>query len=261
MSEEKQEAQEVDILKQLGVKDIGKQNANKFYKFAIYGKFGTGKTTFLTKDENALVLDINEDGTTVASNGAVVSITDYGHFRNVVVQLPEILKQLRDAGKQIDVVVIETIQKLRDITIQDIMDGKNRKPTFNDWGECATRIVSIYRFISKMQEQHQFHLAISGHEGINKDKDDEGSTINPTITIEAQDQIRKAVVSQSDVLARMTIEEHEQDGQKTYEYVLNAEPSSLFETKIRHASNVTINDKRFVNPSITDVVEAIRNGN
>ena len=59
----------------------------------------------------------------------------------------------------------------------------------------------------------------------------------------------------------MTIEEHEQDGQKTYEYVLNAEPSSLFETKIRHASNVTINDKRFVNPSITDVVEVIRNGN
>jgi hypothetical protein len=34
----------------------------------------------------------------------------------------------------------------------------------------------------------------------------EGSTINPTITIEAQDQIKKAVISQSDVLARMTIE-------------------------------------------------------
>ena len=38
--------QEQDILTQLGVKDISKQNANKFYKFAIYGKFGTGKTTF-----------------------------------------------------------------------------------------------------------------------------------------------------------------------------------------------------------------------
>ncbi|HDA2557417.1 TPA: chromosomal replication initiator DnaA, partial [Staphylococcus aureus] len=30
--------QDVDILTQLGVKDISKQNANKFYKFAIYGK-------------------------------------------------------------------------------------------------------------------------------------------------------------------------------------------------------------------------------
>ena len=209
--------EEQDILNQLGVKDISKQNANKFYKFAIYGKFGTGKTTFLTKDNNALVLDINEDGTTVTEDGAVVSVKNYKHFSYVIKSLPQILDQLRNNGKEIDVVVIETIQKLRDITIDDVMSGKNRKPTFNDWGETATRIVSIYRFISKLQEKYQFHLAISGHEGINKDKDDEGGTINPTITIEAQEQIKKAVVSQSDVLARMTIEEHEQDGRKKYE--------------------------------------------
>lgn len=254
-------SEQPDILTKLGVKDISKQNANKYYKFAVYGKFGTGKTTFLTKDNNALVLDINEDGTTVTEDGAVVAIKNYKHFSYVIKMLPQILEQLRNNGKQIDVVVIETIQKLRDITIDDVMSGKNRKPTFNDWGETATRIVSIYRYITKLQEKYQFHLAISGHEGINKDKDDEGGTINPTITIEAQDQIKKAVVSQSDVLARMTIEEHEQEGQKKYEYVLNAEPSSLFETKIRHSPNITINDKRFVNPSINDVVEAMRNGN
>ncbi|MDK8289999.1 MAG: AAA family ATPase, partial [Staphylococcus lugdunensis] len=71
--------EQVDILSQLGVKDISQQNANKFYKFAIYGKFGTGKTTFLTKDNNALVLDINEDGTTVTEDGAVVQVKNYKH--------------------------------------------------------------------------------------------------------------------------------------------------------------------------------------
>ncbi|MEJ7351168.1 AAA family ATPase, partial [Staphylococcus epidermidis] len=81
MTEEKQEQ---DILTQLGVKDISKQNTNKFYKFAIYGKFGTGKTTFLTKDNNALVLDINEDGTTVTEDGAVVQIKNYKHFAYVI---------------------------------------------------------------------------------------------------------------------------------------------------------------------------------
>ncbi|UXR54514.1 ATP-binding protein [Staphylococcus schleiferi] len=250
-----------DILTQLGIKDISQQNANKFYKFAVYGKFGTGKTTFLTKDNNALVLDINEDGTTVTEDGAVVQIKNYKHFAMVVKMLPQILEQLRGNGKQIDVVVIETIQKLRDITIEDIMAGKTRKPTFNDWGETATRIVHMYRYISKLQEHYQFHLAISGHEGINKEKDEEGSTINPTITIEAQDQIRKAVVSQSDVLGRMTIEEYDQDGQKAFNYVFNAEPSPVFETKIRHSQSVQINDKKFINPSIDDVVQAIRNGN
>ena len=109
--------------------------------------------------------------------------------------------KLRENGKQIDVVVIETIQKLRDITIDDIMNGKT-KSLHSMIGESVLRIVHMYEYVSKLQEQYQFHLAISGHEGINKDKDDEGSTINPTITIEAQDQIRKAVVSQSDVLAK-----------------------------------------------------------
>lgn len=103
-------SEEQDILTQLGVKDISKQNANKFYKFAIYGKFGTGKTTFLTKDNNALVLDINEDGTTVTEDGAVVSVKNYKHFSYVIKMLPQILEQLRSNGKEIDVVVIETIQ-------------------------------------------------------------------------------------------------------------------------------------------------------
>ncbi|MDN6062817.1 MAG: ATP-binding protein [Staphylococcus simulans] len=255
------EEQKQDILTQLGVKDISKQNEHKFYKFAVYGKFGTGKTTFLTKDNNALVLDINEDGTTVTEDGAVVQVKNYQHFVAVVKALPQILEQLRSNGKQIDVVVIETIQKLRDITIDDIMAGQTRKPTFNDWGATATRIVHMYRFISKLQEHYQFHLAISGHEGINKDKDDEGSTINPTITIEAQEQIKKAVLSQSDVLGRMMIEENDQDGQKAFNYVFNAEPSPIFETKIRHSPSVHITEKKFINPSLNDVVEAIRNGN
>lgn len=254
-------SEEQDLLTQLGVKDISKQNEHKFYKFAVYGKFGTGKTTFLTKDNNALVLDINEDGTTVTEDGAVIQVKNYQHFVAVVKALPQILEQLRSNGKQIDVVVIETIQKLRDITIDDIMAGQIRKPTFNDWGATATRIVHMYRFISKLQEHYQFHLAISGHEGINKDKDNEGSTINPTITIEAQEQIKKAVLSQSDVLGRMMIEENDQDGQKAFNYVFNAEPSPIFETKIRHSPSVTITNKKFINPSLTDVVQAIRNGN
>ena len=57
--------------------------------------------------------------------------------------LPQIIEKLRDNGKKIDVIVIETIQKLRDITIDDIMNGKTKKPTFNDWGECNTHCAYV----------------------------------------------------------------------------------------------------------------------
>ncbi|SUM32079.1 Uncharacterised protein [Staphylococcus gallinarum] len=116
-----------DILSKLHIQDISEKNANKYYKFAIYGKFGTGKTTFLTKDKNALVLDINEDGTTVSEDGVVVSIKNYHHFIYVIKALPQVIQALRDKGKQIDVVVIETLQKLRDMTMEDVMKGSTKK--------------------------------------------------------------------------------------------------------------------------------------
>lgn len=250
-----------DILSKLHIHDISQQNTDKYYKLAIYGKFGTGKTTFLTKDNNALVLDINEDGTTVSEDGAVVSIRNYQHFLYVIKALPQVIQALRNKGKTIEVVVIETLQKLRDLTMEDVMKGSTKKPTFNDWGEAANRIVSMYRLVAKFQEQYQFHFAVSGHEGINKEKNDDGAIINPIVTLEAQDQIRKAVLSQSDVLARMLIENYEEGGETKYQYVLDAEPSETYETKIRHSPNITISNKRFVNPSVNDVVDAIRNGN
>ncbi|SUM32080.1 Uncharacterised protein [Staphylococcus gallinarum] len=66
---------------------------------------------------------------------------------------------------------------------------------------------------------------------LNKEKNDDGAIINPIVTLEAQDQIRKAVLSQSDVLARMLIENYEEGGEVKYQYVLNAEPSETFEQR------------------------------
>lgn len=252
----------VNILDKLKINNIAQKNKRKFYKFAIYGKIGSGKTTFATRDNDAFIIDINEDGTTVVDQGADVSIENYKHFTYVINYLPQILKEMRDDGMNINVVVIETAQKLRDITLAEIMKKKNKKPTFNDWGEVAERIIAMYRAIAKIQELHKFHFVITGHEGINKDKDEEGSTINPTITIEAQEHIKKAITSQSDVLARMAIEEElDATGKIKANYVLNAEPSQIFETKIRHAPSVIINNKKFINPSISMLVDAIRNGN
>jgi len=256
-----QQTQQQSALKALGVKNLAKQNNEKYYKFVVYGRFGTGKTTALTRENNALILDINEDGTTVAEDGAVVEIRDWEHLENVIRYLPQILKELRDNGKQIDIVVIETVQKLRDITMESIMKGSTKKPTFNDWGAAATKIIHMYRYISKLQQQYKFHFGITGHEKLNTEKDQDGATINAMVSIEAQDQIKKAVVSQADVLARALVEVTETDGVTTPHYYLSVEPSELYETKIRHSPNVTINNKRFENATLSMLVDAIRNGN
>lgn len=119
-----------------------RRTKRKFYKFAVYGKIGSGKTTFATRDKDAFVIDINEGGTTVTDEGSDVEIENYQHFVYVVNYLPQILQEMRENGQEINVVVIETIQKLRDMTLNDVMKNKSKKPTFNDWGEVAERIVA-----------------------------------------------------------------------------------------------------------------------
>lgn len=129
MSEEK------DIFNRLGIKNLSQQNKDKYYKFVVYGRTGTGKTTSLTRENNALILDINEDGTTVVEDGLGVAIRDFNHLRQIIFELPDILTQAKSNGRDIDIVVIETVQKLRDITLEQVMEGKTRKPQFTDWGK------------------------------------------------------------------------------------------------------------------------------
>lgn len=250
-----------DILSNLGVNDLSKENANKFYRFVVYGRYGTGKTTILTRNNDALVLDINEGGTTVVSDGAGVDIRSYQHLQQIVKELPQVVKQLRESGKEINIVVIETAQKLRDITMNDVMKGKNKRPTFNDYGEAGSRIIGMLRYIQKMQQEHQFHFAITGHETTTDEKDDEGALINAMVTLDAQRTIRDAILSESDVVARSLVEVDEKEGERNINYVLSAEPSPLYVTKIRHAPNVTISNKRFTDANVHTLVEAIRNGN
>ncbi|MGV3043482.1 AAA family ATPase, partial [Staphylococcus rostri] len=112
---------ELNILEQLDIQELSKQNKEKYYKFVVYGRPGTGKTTTLTRENNALVLDINEDGTTVVEQGLGVSIVNFNHLGKIIQSLPAILAQARNNGQPIDIVVIETLQKLRDITLDQVM--------------------------------------------------------------------------------------------------------------------------------------------
>ncbi|WP_449126369.1 AAA family ATPase [Staphylococcus chromogenes] len=250
-----------DILNKLGIQELAKQNKEKYYKFVVYGRPGTGKTTSLTRENNALVLDINEDGTTVVEKGLGVSIINFNHLAKIIQSLPDILTQARANEQPIDIVVIETVQKLRDITLDQVMKGKTRKPQFTDWGEVATRIISMYRFISKLQQEYKFHFAITGHEGNSSDKREDGTLFNPSVTIKAQDSIRDAVISQSDVLARTYTETDLIDGERSTRWIFSVEPSEDYETKVRHSPSVTLNNKKFENASLSMLVDAIRNGN
>lgn len=82
-------SEEQDILQQLGIEEIN-EDTQKFYSIMAYGKSGTGKTTLATRENNAFIIDVHEDGTQVTKKGFVRKVDSYNTFRNIVANIEKL---------------------------------------------------------------------------------------------------------------------------------------------------------------------------
>ncbi|MGL6008193.1 MAG: AAA family ATPase, partial [Culicoidibacterales bacterium] len=106
----------------------------------FYGRSGTGKTTIATSTGSALVLDINEDGTGVATTGFVKSITSFQEFKVTCSKLKEVHDEIN-----FDTLVIDTIGKLADLSLEQITGGK--KAQIQDYGENKRNMEAVINYI------------------------------------------------------------------------------------------------------------------
>lgn len=257
MSEEK------DILAELGIEEIS-SDTQQYYSIMVYGKSGTGKTTLATRDNNAFVIDIHEDGTQVTEKGFLKRVSNYIEFRNVIASIEKIVTAARAKGKQVDVVVIETAQKLRDITLTHVLNSHQRKTArIQDYGETSKLIVNSMRHLLKVKDKIGVHVVLTGHEGVNsEDKDENGNIINPRVSIEVQAAIHTNLVTQFDIIGHTFIDDINDDkGDTEHNYIFSVEPSDLYTTKVRHRPSIEINEPKIKNASISKIVDIAQNGN
>lgn len=254
---------ENNILDQLGIEEIS-SDKQKYYSIMAYGKSGTGKTTLATRDNNAFVIDIHEDGTQVTQKGFLKRVNNYIDFRNVIASIESIVNAVRDKGNKVDVVVIETAQKLRDITLTHVLNTHKRKTArIQDYGETSKLIVNSIRHLLKIKNKIGVHVVLTGHEGINsEDKDENGNIINPRASIEVQAAIHNNLVTQFDIIGHTFIDDTtNENGDIDHNYVFSVEPSDLYTTKVRHNPEITINNPKIKDASISKIVEIAQNGN
>lgn len=252
-----------DILKQLGIEEID-NSVQKYYSIIIYGKSGTGKTTIATRENNAFIIDINEDGTQVTEQGFVKSAKDYQAFKEAIVNIEKIVLAGRAIGKKVDVIVIETAQKLREITLNYVLAKHKKKVArIQDYGETAKLVTNMIRYLLGLKNKLGVHIILTGHEGINgDDKNEDGNIINPRVSIELQNAIHSNLVTQFDIIGRSYIDEFiNEQGVIEQNYIFSVEPSKLYTTKVRHSPNIKISNPKINNASISEIVEMAKNGN
>lgn len=256
-------SEEQDILAQLGVEEISEET-QKYYSIMAYGKSGTGKTTLATRDNNAFIIDIHEDGTQVTQAGFLKRVSNYNDFRKIVASIEKIVTAGREKGKQVDVVVIETAQKIRDITLNHVLNTHKRQTArIQDYGETSKLIVNSIRYLLKVKEKIGVHVVLTGHEGINsEDKDENGNIINPRASIEVQAAIHNNLVTQFDIIGHTFIDDTTNEQEETeHNYIFSVEPSDLYTTKVRHKPDIKINNPKIKNASISKIVDIAQNGN
>ncbi|HDD8084589.1 TPA: AAA family ATPase, partial [Staphylococcus aureus] len=97
-------------------------------------------------------------------------VDNYIAFRNTIASIESIVNTARQRGKLLDVVVIETAQKLRDITLTHVMNTHQvKKARIQDYGETSKLIVNSIRHLLKVKDKLGFHVVLTGHEGLNSE--------------------------------------------------------------------------------------------
>jgi len=112
----------------------------------IYGRSGTGKTTFASSFPKPLLLiDIRDRGTDSIANA---KNTDYIDLQNVQ-QLEDIVEHLRLAEHKYKSVVIDTVTQLQQMMIEELLAEKKKDTkeagkwgsmTLKDWGTISSNM-------------------------------------------------------------------------------------------------------------------------
>lgn len=206
----------------------------------VYGKNGTGKTTFSATGTNTLLVACEDGtrslkGTKNAKNITAYRINTWEDFTDLFLLLQKSVtgsgKVMLDGKKQIDKIAIDTVTKLADICLRDVVLGEVKKDptrevtriTQANWGEMTNKVVhwlELYRnelpvdTLWLMQERRNGDSA-----------DIEEFSIVPY----ANRALNKYVLEQADIIARSSIVKV--DGE--VKFILNAAPHPLVVTKDR----------------------------
>ena len=141
----------------LNSKDISVEDIK--FKMLIYGRSGTGKTTFACSFPKPYLFDF--DNGMLSQRGRDVEYDTYNNWTSAEVKLKEFEKDCKYGT-----IIIDSITTMQEYMMKDILSiSKRTKPTLHEWGSLIEKLQDVFMRVTKMK----CHVIITAHEQLIQD--------------------------------------------------------------------------------------------
>lgn len=233
----------------------------EFLKVVIYGKPGTGKTTFAsTFPKPAILIDIGENGYLGVKNTQGLEIVKAKEIEDI----ETLYWYLKDNRDGIKTVIIDTVSALQDLALEEQRLAKNSKiskehygdfgtMTKKDWGEISSRLKSLitdYRDLN-------MNVVFIAHERVFNSEEEDTEGIDPSVGPRLMPSVSSTMNAAVDIVANTFIREKRVEDKSTMQYCLRIGPHSYYITKVRKPKDYQT-ENVLVDASYQDLAEIVK---
>lgn len=210
--------------------------SHNFLKILLYGRNGTGKTSFIgTAPKPLLVLDVKENGTNSIRKSKESFIVNIETWPDI----EEAYWYLKDNPGKYKTVAIDCLTPLQDLAVAQVTGGKNTTMTQRGWGE-ASSLLKVWLVLFRDLPMNVIFTAYDRVFNVDENEQVE-SLIAPEVGPYLMPSAAKIVNGAVDVIGNTFIREVEKkvmvkgkaEKRTSIEYCLRVGPHSRYVTKIR----------------------------
>jgi phage nucleotide-binding protein len=233
-----------------------------FRSWAIYGRSGSGKTTFAsTFPGPTLLLDIEDHGTDSISDCAHVEVAEIAEWED----MEDVYDMLRARTNKYHTVVFDTVTQLQ-LLCANYLLAKKRKPaietlrwgalTMQDYGNMASAMKElITRFRNLPLE-----VVFLAQERTSHDEQTNEELLVPEVGPALTPSIASHLNACVSIIAATYVKRRRRKKGKTEEIIpvhsMRIGPNPIYTTKVRKPKTITLPDA-IDDPTYTDVIEII----
>jgi len=250
----------LDLLESGRIVPIGE--SSEWVSLVIYGRSGTGKTTFIgTMPKPLLVLDINDRGTVsikAQPDTYVMEVTSWD-------EIEEVYWYLQSGNHPFQSVALDTVTQLQDLAIAKISgdDGGVMSLSRRGWGE----VTGLMRTWILNYRDLPLHKGFICQDRITGDDSDELEMITPEVGPAVSPSVAKTLTAAVDVVGHTLIRERvvtvktKKGGTKekvVTEYCMRIGPHARYLTKIRREHIDKPLPQVVVNPTFDKITKLMK---